>query len=418
MNSFTQRKQLLNMENIFDFSPAPSSPLNLDGTFLLESTEDETKQDENELLEMDANNNSPKVVSSNLPVPTIIVQPSTPSTPLPSTPKRKILPPVSTPISEQLARRRVEKKSVYAINKLPEKIENKLMKKVYDIRLVDENIGLKGELNSSRIKCEELQKQHSESHEKNIALKVELNSSRIECEELQKQLSESRQKNSVLEEANLSLQEEITKITEDGRKKVNELLKINEDLEQDKDIEISRLRNILEDVGARGDTTLGLQTSDLQPETLDEGGAGARSLENTALGLQTQPEKLRKKSIGRPKKGRKSVNFTVPSKGAQSSKAIRRSQSSYAKISKTLLKEASAEPMSKVKMLENENNKLRLEIEELRKQLNKDEVKCPKANPAPNLKDVTVQPTKASILRAQVNLNRAASIKRPKAANK
>ena len=36
---------------------------------------------------------------------------------------------VSTPISEQLARRRVEKKSVYAINKLPEKIENKLMKK-------------------------------------------------------------------------------------------------------------------------------------------------------------------------------------------------------------------------------------------------------------------------------------------------
>ena len=108
------------------------------------------------------------------------------------------------------------------------------------------------------------------------------------------------------------MQEEITKITEDGRKKVNELLKINEDLEQDKDTEISRLRNILEDGGARGDTT---------------------------LGLQTQPEKLRKKSIGRPKKGRKSVNFTVPSKGAQSSKAMRRSQSSYAKINKTLLKE-------------------------------------------------------------------------------
>ena len=48
---------------------------------------------EPEKLEMDANNNSPKVVSSNLLVPTIIVQPSTPSTPLPSTPKRKILPP-------------------------------------------------------------------------------------------------------------------------------------------------------------------------------------------------------------------------------------------------------------------------------------------------------------------------------------
>ena len=137
------------------------------------------------------------------------------------------------------------------------------------------------------------------------------------------------------------------------------------------------------------------------------------------LGLQTQPERLRKKSIGRPKKGRKSVNFTVPSKGAQSSKAIRRSQSNYAKINKAVSKEASAEPLSKLKMLENENNKLRMEIEELRKQLNKDEeVKCPKANPAPNLKDVTVQPTKASILRTQVNLTRATSIKRPKAANK
>ena len=241
MNSFTQRKHLLNMENRFDFSLAPSSPPNLDGPFLLESTEDKTRKDENELLEMDANNNSPKVVSSNVPVPTISYQPPTPSTSLPSTPKRKILPPVfrprminsqlpipskyghkkesqskgcrgchkspsprrfrkvSTPVLDQLARRRVETNSVNTINKLPEIIENKLMKKVYDNRLVDENIGLKGELNSSRIKCEELQKQHSESHEKNIALKGELNSSRIECEELQKQLSESRQKNSVLE---------------------------------------------------------------------------------------------------------------------------------------------------------------------------------------------------------------------------
>ena len=48
------------------------------------------------------------------------------------------------------------------------------------------------------------------------------------------------------------------------------------------------------------------------------------------IGLQ--PEKLRKKSIGRPKKGRKSVNFTVPSKGAQSSKAMGRLQFNQAKI--------------------------------------------------------------------------------------
>ena len=56
------------------------------------------------------------------------------------------------------------------------------------------------------------------------------------------------------------MQEQISKITEDGRKKINELLKINEDLENQKQgqkTEIARLRNILEDGGARGDTTLG-----------------------------------------------------------------------------------------------------------------------------------------------------------------
>jgi len=380
------------MENKFDFSSAPLSPPNFDGTFLEESSEDETKQDKNELLEMDANNNSPKVVASNLQVPTIRLLPSTPSTPsspFPSTPKRKILPPVTTPVSEQLARRRVERNFANTIDKLPEKIENKLMKKVYDNRLVDENIGLKGELNASRIRCEELVEKDNQ---------------------VQIDLSQSREKITGLEEANARLKEDITKLSEDGWKKVNELLKVNEEIEtqkEDQKAEIARLRNILEESGARSDATLGLQT-------LEEG--GSRN-DDTTLGLQTQPERL-KKSIGRPKKGRKSVNFTVPSKGAQSSKAMRRSQSNYAKINKTVSKEASSEPLSKLKMLENENKKLRMEIEELRKQLNKDEVKCPKANPAPNLKDVTVQQTKTSILRTQVNLTRAASIKRPKAATK
>ena len=290
-------------------------------------------------------------------------------------------------------------------------MENKLMKKVYDNRLVDENIGLNGELNASRIRCEELMEKENQ---------------------VQIELSQSREKITGLEEANVGLKEEITKITEDGRKRIKELLKINlqtETEKEDQKAEIARLRNILEEGGARNnvttlglqtveeggskndDTTLGSQTTNLQSEALEDGGA-------RILGLQTKQERLRKKSSGWPKKGRKSVNFTVPSKGAQSLKAMRRSQSNCAKINKTVSKEASGEPLSKLKMLENENNKLRMEIEELRKQLNKDEVKCPRANPAPNLKDVTVQPTKASILRTQVNLTRAASIKRPKAANK
>jgi len=253
------------MENRFDFSSAPSSPPNFDGTFLLESTEDETKQDENELLEMDANNFRNFLIQTNI------------------------------------------------------------------------------------------------------------------C---------------LLQSSNF--------FTEDGRRRIKELLKINEQTETEKEdqkAEIARLKNILEEGGARNDvttlglqtveeggsrnddTTLGSQTTNLQSETLEDGGA-------RSLGLQTKQEK---KSICRPKKGRKSANFTVPSKGAQSSKAMRRSQSNYAKINKTVSKEASGKPLSKLKMLENENNKLRMEIEELRKQLNKDEVKCPKANPAPNLKDVTVQ---------------------------
>jgi len=250
MNRFTLGKNLLDldMENKFDFS-------NFDGTILVESTQDETKQDENELLEMDANNNSPKVVSSNLPLPTIRFLPPTPSTPLPSTPKRKILPPVSTPVSEQLARRRVETNSVNTIEKLPEKIENKLMKKVYDNRLVDENIGLKGELNASRIRCEELV-------EKDNQVQIEL--------------LQSREKITGLEEANVRLKD----LSEDGWKKVNELLKINEEIETQKEeqkAEIARLRNILEEGGARSDATLGLQTSHLQSETLEDGGA-TRSL--------------------------------------------------------------------------------------------------------------------------------------------
>ena len=178
------------------------------------------------------------------------------------------------------------------------------MKKVYDNRLIDENIGLKGELNASLIRCEELVEKENQ-----VRIK----------------LSQSREKNTGLEEANAGLKEEIKKITEDGWKKVNELLKINEEIETEKEAqkaEIARLRNILEEGGLRNDdTTLGLQTSSLQTEILLEEG-GARSLD-----LQTQPEKLRKKSIGRPKKGRKSVNFTVPSKSAQSSRAMRRSQS-------------------------------------------------------------------------------------------
>ena len=57
------------------------------------------------------------------------------------------------------------------------------------------------------------------------------------------------------------MKEDITKLSEDGWKKVNELLKINEDLEIQKEeqkTEITRLRNILEEGGARNDdTTLG-----------------------------------------------------------------------------------------------------------------------------------------------------------------
>ena len=73
-----------------------------------------------------------------------------------------------------------------------------------------------------------------------------------------------------MQEANARLKEDITKLSEDGWKKVNELLKINEEIEtqkEDQKAEIARLKNILEEGGARNDvTTLGLQT-------VEEGGS-------------------------------------------------------------------------------------------------------------------------------------------------
>lgn len=108
---------------------------------------------------------------------------------------------------------------------------------------------------------------------------------------------------------------------------------------------------------------------------------------------------------GPPKKGRKSVNFKVPPKGAQSSKAMGRSQFNHAKINhgeqdsslwinKSIPnKRASAERANLQKLLPASLRKPKLEIEELR-------------NPAPNFTEVTVPATKASLLRAQVNINK------------
>ena len=56
------------------------------------------------------------------------------------------------------------------------------------------------------------------------------------------------------------MKEDITKLSEDGWKKVNELLKVNEEIEtqkEDQKAEIARLRNILEEGGAGSDATLG-----------------------------------------------------------------------------------------------------------------------------------------------------------------
>ena len=105
---------------------------------------------------------------------------------------------------------------------------------------------------------------------------------------------------------------------------------------------------------------------------------------------------------GPPKKGRKSVNFTIPPKGAQSLKAMGRSQLNHTKINhrdqdkslwinKSVPTDlvASSERARLQKLLPESLRKPKVEKEELR-------------NPAPNVKEVTVPATKASLLRANL----------------
>ena len=104
---------------------------------------------------------------------------------------------------------------------------------------------------------------------------------------------------------------------------------------------------------------------------------------------------------GPPKKSRKSVNFKVPPKGAQSLKAMSRSQFNQTKINhrdqdRSLWKNQSvptngpsAERARLQKLLPESLRKPKVEKEELR-------------NPAPNIREVTVPATKTSLLRANL----------------
>ena len=104
---------------------------------------------------------------------------------------------------------------------------------------------------------------------------------------------------------------------------------------------------------------------------------------------------------GPPKKGRKSVNFTIPPKGAQSLKAMGRSQLNHTKINhrdqdrslwinKSVPTDgASSERANVQKLLPQSLRKPKVEKEEL-------------GNPAPNFKEVTIPATKASLLRANL----------------
>ena len=104
---------------------------------------------------------------------------------------------------------------------------------------------------------------------------------------------------------------------------------------------------------------------------------------------------------GPPKKGRKSVNFTIPPKGAQSLKAMGRSQLNHTKINhrdqdrslwinKSVPTDgASSERANVQKLLPQSLRKPKVEKEEL-------------GNPAPNFKAVTIPATKASLLRANL----------------
>ena len=185
-------------------------------------------------------------------------------------------------------------------------------------------------------------------------LKEELNATKIRCEEM------------MLKETHTQIQ--LSKLLDE-----NTGLKVD-NLEQQRKI------------------ALLLQINEEKQAEIDEQKSQVRILMKKPLGGATG---------GGPKKGRKSVNFTIPPKGAQSLKAMGRSQLNHTKINhrdqeKSLwinksvpTDVASSERARLQKLLPESLRKPKVEKEELR-------------NPAPNVKEVTVPATKASLLRANL----------------
>lgn len=202
--------------------------------------------------EMDSNNNSPR----QLQPPSIKILPSTPTalTPkkLPSTPcltpKRKIFPPVVTPISPQLIR-----------NRNTSKAAEKLMKSVTENRLLNEVIALKGELNETKLRLEDYQAENtqlkngnSELQKKNHELNDEINDVKTKLQQNQAEIFQLREESSEHHKKNEGEVNHMRTKLEDYQSENSQLKKRTQELNEEVNIlkknegEINDMRTKLE----------------------------------------------------------------------------------------------------------------------------------------------------------------------------
>jgi len=182
--------------------------------------------------EIDSNNNSPGPTS-------ITITPSTPTALTPkkvlptayeNSPKRKIFPPVVTPISDQLMRERNTSK-----------VSKKLIQSLNDHRLLNEVIELKGELNETKLKLEDYQAENSQLKKGSSELKAELTETKLKLEGYQAENSQWKKGISELK-ADLTA----TKLKLEGYQAENSQLKKGSSECQVKDQEINDLKRKLE----------------------------------------------------------------------------------------------------------------------------------------------------------------------------
>merc|ERR1712168_1256144 len=303
-----------------------------------------------------------------------------PSNPNILTPRRKIFPPAVAPISPKLIRERSSTPKVAEKTDMSVKsVAEKFMKSVTENRLLNEIIELKGQLNENNLKLEDYQEKilhlkNADAENQNFSKEIDDLKSKIqEClgENTQSKKDNSELKG-LLHEAKLKMEQyevEIAHLKNADSENQNQLKEIN-------DLQLRLLEGLAEN------TQLKEERSEVQiflPEL-------KRQLEETKTDLKKTDSENQKFSEEIDDVKSKLLEFSTETT------QLKKEKSEQKKINEgeiTLLKK---------KIKEDED-----EIYKLKKVISESRIPC--ARKAPNIKEVNIQPTRASVLRAQRNQN-------------